>query len=914
MRSRKDPRRIERRSSDGSVSDASSYDSASGSSYTGSSYTGSSYTGSSYTGSSYSSRSVSNSRHEVDNSEQVNYFTSPVDQRQNRHGSSSKGASKRDKNSRGSKRKPKPFASPELPSAQHAQPIHDVRNFDASALPVGAEVFATLPRSGATPDNSGADIAHDESPLPSKAYYAPAVPHSYQSYGSAAHGPMGATTQFFFPFAPDGSPSKPPAPAAAAAGAHTRQQPLGGLPNLYQPHSTVPSHSTQQQVQSSAAGGGGDRDVRSRLRAAEDDAEDARATISVLRRRIAAYEEEMREERRSHRDQLRQLEEQLAAGVGQAPPPPATGGGVDFGEFMKAQAAAASARQAAQEAQTVVAELQAELLDAQQRAQAAEAAAASTGRHGGPAPAPAAQHPKRGGVVVDLDMGGGAVTGEGGGLARTPPRGGSGFNAELDAARAENARLEIALGEARDEIAALKRKLAAAASSVQIAEGRATALQSQLRDVQSQCDKLGSDLADAVAKKELMADELIELKGVKGGSKRGKPRQHRQPPRQDRSHSAHTVPAPQQPVPEAQAWSHAPIDAPSYAGGAESGLQGGSKQEAAQQMRKANNNAAAQNAARQRSSAFTFGDLGDGDAPPTPPSRQRQIALSHRQPQVQALHQYQPPAQHDLTFDSQPQYGQFTNGGGAFQDPSALAHRYAPEAPVWEQQQQQQQQRRDSFSAPDAGVAAMPGGLPPHMSEMQRRMDMLSDLASQQPQAVAPPRYGGGGGYSVAPPQQHMRHKREHQHEEHDPADFLKAQFAAAAARAGPSTGYAPPSAQQQHSSPGQYHSGTQQRAGSGRSPKQHAVASMQARQAATPFATAHTLDADVTAVGDAQTQLLQVNQSLDRTRAELERFGGGMGRSIADRRRKGELEASMAQFEKRASELRLWLKQNEFA
>ena len=88
----------------------------------------------------------------------------------------------------------------------------------------------------------------------------------------------------------------------------------------------------------------------------------------------------------------------------------------------------------------------------------------------------------------------------------------------------------------------------------------------------------------------------------------------------------------------------------------------------------------------------------------------------------------------------------------------------------------------------------------------------------------------------------------------------------------------------------------------------------MQARQASTPFATAHTLDADVTAVGDAQGQLMQVNQSLDRTRAELERFGGGMGRSIAERRRKAELEGSMAQLEKRASELRLWLKHNEFA
>jgi hypothetical protein len=87
----------------------------------------------------------------------------------------------------------------------------------------------------------------------------------------------------------------------------------------------------------------------------------------------------------------------------------------------------------------------------------------------------------------------------------------------------------------------------------------------------------------------------------------------------------------------------------------------------------------------------------------------------------------------------------------------------------------------------------------------------------------------------------------------------------------------------------------------------------MQARQASTPFATQHTLDADVTAVGDAQTQLLQANQRLGRTRAELERFGGGMGRSIADRRRKAELEGDMARLEKRASELRLWLKHNEF-
>ena len=103
-------------------------------------------------------------------------------------------------------------------------------------------------------------------------------------------------------------------------------------------------------------------------------------------------------------------------------------------------------------------------------------------------------------------------------------------------------------------------------------------------------------------------------------------------------------------------------------------------------------------------------------------------------------------------------------------------------------------------------------------------------------------------------------------------------------------------------------------RGGQQRSPEQVAQAGRQARQASVPFATEHTLNADVDAVGSAQEQLLRVNQTRDRVRAELERFGQGMGRTLSDRRRKAELEAQLLHLDSQASQFRSWLKQHEFA
>ncbi len=685
-------------------------------------------------------------------------------------------------------------------------------------------------------------------------------------------------------------------------------------------------------------GSSGDRDLRSRLRAAEEDAEDARATISVLRRRIAAYEEEMREERRSHRERMRELEDQLARGGGGTQGQGGSQGGVDFGEFMEAQAAAATARQAAQEAQVEVARLEAELHAALERAERAERASATSqtpqaNPTGGGGHSQGQPHrPKRGGVVVDLDMGGGVSSdggpSSGGGLARTPPRSSPGSNAELKSARAEIARLEIALSDARDEIATLKRKLTGEASTRQIAEGRATALQNQLREVQSQCDQLRGDLADAVAKRELMADELKELKGGNGGSKRGSRHRPHHATQEQRPRAAQGYnqnmqseqPTHHEHVQTQHEWSHAePTHGVVSSGPIQGGSthSGGPSRAAAEAMRAANKNAAAANAARQRSSGFTFGDLGDGEsAPPSKPSSRRQSAPPQPETSAHSGGDWKP----DLHPHTQRKHEAASSQHDAYSAvPQHFARQPSPAPPSQPYGGERYgQQQVDDFTG-GGFTPPSSGGMPPHMSEMQRRMDMLNEMASQQqPAAVPPPRYGGGGGYSVAPPAapHSTSHPPPHMQTDSDPADMLRAQFAAAASRAGGHSHEPQPHGGGHGFEQGgwQPHSSKGEGGHSSRSPKQHAVASMQARQASTPFATAHTLDADVTAVGDAQAQLLQVNQSLDRTRAELERFGGGMGRSIADRRRKAELEASMARFEKRASELRLWLKHNEFA
>lgn len=691
-----------------------------------------------------------------------------------------------------------------------------------------------------------------ERPLPSKAFYAPAMPNQ------AARSKLNATTQFFFPFQADSPPpahmhaARAPQPPGSAAGAHHAQGRHGGAP---------PSTVAVQQ-----------------LRAAQEERDDARATITVLRRRLAAAEEEMRETQREHRERVLSLQDemrskdQLISVLQQSPERAMSpGGGADAAALAQARQAADAATRDADAAYARIAELESELAAAQQSSAAA-------------APAPAAR-PKRGGVVVDLDSGsgGGSAGGmqSGQGLARTPPRATGADSAVLREARAEVTRLELALAAEEETVADLKRKLAGEASARQIAEGRLRSVEAEAAAAKQALEKAQTDLADMHVKRDELADQVRELGGKVA-------RAGRRPPPSSGAHRQREDPV-RAPAP------HAPAPA-AVAVPAEEGAE--------RRMLQANANARAANARRQMSSGFSLGGQGspgetrqrhgghqDYQAPAPPPVPERvhaaQWAPTHPAPQYP---HHEPGAEQGV----RPPMGH--------PEPWRSADVASPQD-FAVQDSTPPRTRQQGTLAPDEAARRM--HMMADIAEAQRRdsAGWASQQQQQQQQPASTPQYVPGATGAVPPPTYRVSSAPQHQQapsaasQPSAPdaaASELMAQFAAARARAASGGHGAPPHQAQ--------------------SPKDHANAAVKLRAAAAPFATEASLSADLAAVGDVQSKLLSVNQARDRVKQELAKTGPGMGRSMSERRQKADLESRLLQLEGEASRLRAWLKQHEYS